>query len=125
MTPQGGTIAPDPARTRNFDPYNKVNMPVVAQYRGGTESTGWQPSEEDASKRAELLRFEDFVINPWFIPNDDWAAVMQAAILVFRILVGPKRLRDEDLSPATFYALVDKFTGNGLSYPLVRVRDHL
>jgi hypothetical protein len=101
MTPQGGTIAPDPARTRNFDPYNKVNMPVVAQYRGGTESTGWQPSEEDVSKRAELLRFEDFVINPWFIPNDDWAAVMQAAILVFRILVGPKRLRDEDLSPAT------------------------
>ena len=44
------------------------------------------------------------------------------AIHALRLLVGPKRLHNEDLNPSTFFELMDKFTGSGLAYPLVRVR---
>ena len=59
MTPTRGTIAPGPNRTREFMPYKKVDMPVVAKYRGGAEATTWQPPEEAVEARAEKLRYED------------------------------------------------------------------
>jgi hypothetical protein len=40
-------------------PYKKVDMPVVAKYRGGAEATTWQPPEEAVEARAEKLRYED------------------------------------------------------------------
>ena len=61
-------------------PYKKVDMPVVAKYRGGAEATTWQPPEEAVEARAEKLRHEDFVHNPWFIPHDAWSGVMNMAI---------------------------------------------
>ena len=103
-------------------PYKKVDMPVVAKCRGGAEATTWQPSEEAVEARAEKLRYEDFVHNPWFIPHDAWSGVMDMAIHALRLLAGPKRLHNEDLNPSTFFELMDKFTGSGLAYPLVRVR---
>jgi hypothetical protein len=76
MTPARGGIAADPNRTRDFDPYMAVNMPMMAQYRGGADASTWCPSDEGVETRAARLKQEYFVHNPWFIPHDDqWLAI--------------------------------------------------
>jgi hypothetical protein len=75
MTPTPVAIAHDPNVTRDFMPYTKVDMPVVAKYRGGADTTAWQPSEEAVEARTNTLRSEDFVHNPWFIPHGAWSGI--------------------------------------------------
>jgi hypothetical protein len=121
LAPDRGSIMADPNRTRGADPYKAVNlraanMPSMAVYRGGAEASTWFPSHESVGARTAQLRLEAFVHSPWFIPHDQWLQIMRSAIVVFRIMAGTSRLRHEDLSPKTFYGLVDKYTGGGKAY---------